>query len=190
MPRHETFILLFVLVVSCVYSLVYAVGLGLVFASLIFMKKMGDIGNEMTDLSEIKEFRNEMPFKDEEELLSDNVSKQIYIKHLYGPLFFGFANRFTELANQLSGIKTIVIRFERVPYMDQSGVIALESALEEFKKSGCDVLVTGLSGQPRSLLEKSKLIPNHIPEDKIFKDFEKCVYYLKRTLTDSKGDIS
>ena len=57
MPRHEAFILILVLVISCVYSLVYAVGLGLVFASLIFMKKMGDIGNEMTSLSEIKEFK-------------------------------------------------------------------------------------------------------------------------------------
>ena len=189
MPKNEVFILLLVLVVSSVYSLVYGVGLGLIFAALIFMKKMGDLGNEMTDVSEIKDFKNEIPFKDEE-LLSDNVSKQIYINHLYGPLFFGFANRFTELSNQLSGVKTIIIRFERVPYMDQSGVIALESALEDFKKSGCEVLLTGLSGQPRNLLEKSKLIPDHISEDKIFKDFEKCIFYLKRTLTDSKGDIS
>ena len=74
--------------------------------------------------------------------------------------------------------------------MDQSGVIALESALEEYEKSGCEVLVSGLTGQPKMLLEKSKIIPNQIQEDKIFNDFDKCVYYLKRTLTDSKGQIS
>ena len=43
MPRPEVIIMLVVLVLSSVWNLVYAVGIGLVIASLMFMKKMGDL---------------------------------------------------------------------------------------------------------------------------------------------------
>ena len=42
MPRTEVIILIVVLVLSSVWNLVYAVGIGLVIASLMFMKKIGD----------------------------------------------------------------------------------------------------------------------------------------------------
>ena len=46
MPRTEVLIMLIVLVLSSVWNLVYAVGIGLVIASLMFMKKIGDVTAE------------------------------------------------------------------------------------------------------------------------------------------------
>jgi len=43
MPRPEIIILIVVLVLSSIWNLVYAVGIGLVIASLMFMKKIGDL---------------------------------------------------------------------------------------------------------------------------------------------------
>ena len=43
MPRTEVIILIVVLVLSSIWNLVYAVGIGLVIASLMFMKKIGDL---------------------------------------------------------------------------------------------------------------------------------------------------
>lgn len=43
MPRTKVVILIVVLVLSSVWNLVYAVGIGLVIASLMFMKKIGDL---------------------------------------------------------------------------------------------------------------------------------------------------
>ena len=54
MPQSEVLIMLLVLVLSSVWNLVYAVGIGLVIASLMFMKEMGDLtakGSELVTLS-------------------------------------------------------------------------------------------------------------------------------------------
>ena len=50
MPKPEVVIMIVVLVLSSVWNLVYAVGIGLVIASLMFMKKMGDLTAERSDV--------------------------------------------------------------------------------------------------------------------------------------------
>jgi len=46
MPRPEVIIMLIVLILSAFWNLVYAVGIGLIIASLMFMKKIGDLTAE------------------------------------------------------------------------------------------------------------------------------------------------
>ena len=53
MPRAEVIIMLIVLVLSSVWNLVYAVGIGLVIASLMFMKKIGDLTAERSDVKSL-----------------------------------------------------------------------------------------------------------------------------------------
>ena len=50
----EVIMMLVVLVLSTVWNLVYAVGIGLVIASLMFMKKMGDLTAERSDVKHWK----------------------------------------------------------------------------------------------------------------------------------------
>ena len=189
MPIPESAILIIVLVLSVFWNLVFAVGIGLVLASLVFMKKMGDVGKISTKIQRFTSFKKPKDWTDEDEL-SENVDKQVYIKHLYGPLFFGFTSRFTELINRLPDVKAFVIRFERVPYIDQSGLLALEDAIIELQSSNCEVIFSGLAQQPKDMILNSNIIPDLIKEDKSFDDFATCVKYLKRTLTDSSGEIT
>ncbi|MFT7612859.1 MAG: SulP family sulfate permease [Parvicellaceae bacterium] len=187
-PKSDSVIMILVLLVTTFYSLIWAVVLGMAIASLNFMKTMSDIGKEKSSIDNINSFKDEL-FWSEQGMLSENVSSQVFIKHLYGPLFFGFASSFSDLSKDMPDMKTIVIRFERVPYIDQSGFYALESAISDFKLNGCDVLFTGLEGQPKEFLEKIGLVPNVIDQESIFKEFGTCAKYLKRTLTDSSGKI-
>ena len=53
MPKPEVIIMLVVLVLSSVWNLVYAVGIGLVIASLMFMKKIGDLTAERSDVKSL-----------------------------------------------------------------------------------------------------------------------------------------
>ena len=62
MPRPEVIIMLIVLILSSVWNLVYAVGIGLVIASLMFMKKIGDLTGERSD---IKSLGKEKAWSDE-----------------------------------------------------------------------------------------------------------------------------
>lgn len=174
MAKNEVVILFVVVIVSCFYNLVYAVGLGVLIAALIFMKKMGELSKEKTKLKEIKSNEEEV-IADSGIILSENNSSQIFTIDLYGPLFFGYSFQFTELANKLIGAKIIILKFDQVPFIDYSGLVALESALEEFSEKGCTVYATGVSDQSRELLEKSNVIPNLIKKDNIFDEYEKCI---------------
>ena len=55
MPRTEVIILIVVLVLSSVWNLVYAVGIGLVIASLMFMKKIGDLTSASFNVKPLKQ---------------------------------------------------------------------------------------------------------------------------------------
>ena len=90
----EVIIMLVVLVLSSVWNLVYAVGVGLIIASLMFMKKMGDLTAERSD---VKALAEEEGWGDEINF-PQNLKEEVYIKHLKGPLFFGSTNEFQEMA--------------------------------------------------------------------------------------------
>ena len=78
---------------------------------------------------------------------------------------------------------------EKVPYVDQTGLYKLEDIILDLETRNIDVLFTGLQVQPKDMLTKLKVIPNLILEEELFSDFNKCLHWLKRALTDSKGKL-
>jgi len=172
----EVLIMIVVMLLSTFWNLVYAVGIGLVIASLMFMKKIGDLTAQRSD---VKKLKHEKAWDDEldfPERLKDNV----FIKHIKGPLFFGSTSEFQQLALQIpDSAHFVVMRLGRMQYMDQSGLYAMEDMLLDLKSKNIKVLFVGLLNQPRYMMERIDIIPDFIPEENIFKDFKSCVKWLK-----------
>lgn len=184
-PRAEVIIMIVVLLLATFWNLVYAVGIGLVIASLIFMKKMGDISATKSKVisldatDEIKEsWADELNFP-------ARLKEEVFIKHLDGPLFFGYTNEFTMLASEIPETAShTIIRMGRVPYIDQSGLYALEEVLLKLKNNGIESLIVGLNEQPRYLMEKIDIVPDLVPEENIFKDFKEAMVYVRAHVPD------
>jgi SulP family sulfate permease len=175
MPRAEVSIMIIVLVLSSVWNLVYAVGIGLVIASLMFMKKIGDLTAENSSVIPLKE----VPWKDEK-----NVPKNIFIKHVEGPLFFGSTSEFQQLAKQIpNDSNIIIIRLGKMPYIDQSGLYAMEDVLVDLVSNDKKVLIVGLIEQPKYMLERIDIIPDLIPEDQVFENFDQSLLWVKNHST-------
>jgi SulP family sulfate permease len=175
MPRAEVSIMIIVLVLSSVWNLVYAVGIGLVIASLMFMKKIGDLTAENSSVVPLKE----VPWKDEKK-----VPKNIFIKHVEGPLFFGSTSEFQQLAKQIpDNSSVIIIRLGKMPYIDQSGLYAMEDVLVDLVSNGKKVLIEGLIQQPKYMLERIDIIPDLIPEDQIFENLDESLLWVKDHFT-------
>ena len=174
----EVVIMLTVLGLSTFWNLVYAVGIGLVIASLMFMKKIGDLTAERSDVKTLKEeaWSDEIGFP-------ENLKEEVFIKHIKGPLFFGSTSDFQQLALQIpSTAKTVIMRLGRMQYMDQSGLYAMEDMLLDLKKKNVEVLFVGLQNQPRYMMERIDIIPDFIPEEHIFDNFKKCVKWIKTNI--------
>ena len=145
MPRAEVTIMLIVLVLSSVWNLVYAVGIGLVIASLMFMKKIGDLTAKSSSVVPLKE----QAWTDEINIPKD-VQDKVFVKHVDGPLFFGSTSDFQQLAKQITKeASIIIIRLDKMPYMDQSGLYAMEDILVDLVGSKKKVLLVNPTEQPK-----------------------------------------
>ncbi len=179
MPRAEVTIMLIVLVLSSVWNLVYAVGIGLVIASLMFMKKIGDLTASSSSVVPLKE----QAWSDEINIPKD-VQDKIFVKHVDGPLFFGSTSDFQQLAKQIpKEASIIIIRLDKMPYMDQSGLYAMEDILVDLVRSKKEVLLVNPEQQPKYMLERIDIIPNLISEDQIFDSFDSSMEWIKNHLT-------
>ena len=176
----EVLIMIVVLLLSTFWNLVYAVGIGLVIASLMFMKKIGDLTAERSNVKSLKEesWADEIAFP-------ENLKEKVFIKHIQGPLFFGSTSEFQALSQQIpESAKTVIMRLGRMQYMDQSGLYAMEDMLQDLKKKNIEVLFVNLLQQPRYMMERIDIIPDFIPKEHIFKGFSPCVQWIKENITD------
>lgn len=174
----EVIIMLIVLILSSTWDLIYAVGIGLVIASLMFMKKIGDVSAESSAVMPM----DEEAWADEKDF-PINLSEEVFIKHLTGPLFFGSTSEFQQLANQIPATaKTVIIRMGRTQYMDQSGLYAMEDVLLDLKKNDVTILMVDVLKQPRYLMERIDIIPDLIANEHIFTDFKSCLKWVKENV--------
>ncbi len=175
----EVIVMLVVLVLSTFWNLIYAVGIGLVIASLMFMKKIGDLTSEH---SKIKSLSDEKAWADEKDF-PENLKKEVFIKHKKGPLFFGTTSQFKQLPDQIPDTaSTVIIRMDFMQYMDQSGLYAMEDVLQELSKKDITVLFVDVQRQPRYMMERIDIIPELIPEEHIFSTFDDCLVWVKENL--------
>lgn len=181
-PKADAVVLILVLLVTTFGSLIQAVGMGVALACILFMKKASDLGEKGIVMESIEDLKDEKPWQDE--LPFYNMFKdKILIKHLNGPLFFGFT---THLKNQMAAIdkkiEVLIIRMDEVPLIDQSGLYALEDIVFDLELRGVQVLFVNLQEQPMDILRSIDIIPDLVAEDHIFENIEDAFAYLKLTI--------
>ena len=185
MPREEVIVLLIVLILSVLWNLVYAVGVGMVLSAIIFMKKMADSTAKESEIRKLKDLTETESYWRDEKVFPEKFKEEVYIKHLNGPLFFGFTSDFQNLLGKIPRTAShVIIRMGRVPYIDQSGLFALEDAILDLENHDIHVLLVGLNEQPSFMLKEIRIIPDLIPEEHIFDDFEDCCNWIEDNVED------
>lgn len=181
MPRTEVVIMIVVLILSSVWNLVYAVGIGLVMASLMFMKQIGDMTGKQSDLKPL----DEESWSDESDFPA-KLKEEVFIKHIKGPLFFASLTDVQQLSKQIpDNATTIIIRMKLMPYIDQSGLYALEDILIDLATKGTKVLLVNIPKQPKYMMERIDIIPDLVPEDQIFNNFKECLIWVRDNVKDT-----
>ncbi len=130
------------------------------------------------------------PLKEEawndEKNFPEQLKEEVFIKHLKGPLFFGSTSDFQNLAAQIPDTsKVVVVRLAKMQYMDQSGLYTMEEIILGLQEKGIKVLFVGLPKQPRYMMEHIDIIPDLVPENYIFDDFNSCLEYIQHNVKDT-----
>jgi gliding motility-associated-like protein len=175
-PKHDNVVMLIVLTLTVFWSLLYAVGIGLVFAALIFMKKMADIVEIESQDTKIDRLVNQLieTFDD-----GDEFREHVYVKNLRGPMFFGFASRFVDSVEEIPSVKAVVFNFSSVNYMDQSGLYTFEEAVTRLVDRDINVCLSEASPQVLTMFENVNIVPNLIDNKHVFSSVEETIVWLR-----------
>ncbi|HTL98381.1 MAG TPA: C4-dicarboxylic acid transporter DauA [Holophagaceae bacterium] len=134
-PRSDVAVLLTCFSLTVVFDMVIAVGVGIVFASLLFMRRM----SQVTQGGLIMEDRGSLP---------GPLPQGVVIYDITGPLFFGAAERAMGALRAIGeATQVVILRLEQVPSIDATGLVAFESALEELRRDRIRAVVVGLRPQ-------------------------------------------
>ncbi len=155
-PKTSAFILLLVLGVTVFGNLINAVVIGVILASIFYMKNTSDLMEANTVVRP----------------LNEDTKEGIYVKDLHGALFFGVSSYFKELLEDHENISKVVIKLSKVPYIDQSGIYAMEDVIQKLQKDNVQVYIVGALDQPYMMLNKFNLIPNLVSDENVFDTIE------------------
>jgi len=172
-PKSDAVILIVTLLVTVFDNLLDAVAIGTMISFIMFMKNMSDAtlkSNQEGLLGDIIQ----------EQGLPKALAKNVYIKHLEGPLFFGFADDFKARTAQIKEVEVVVMRLDHVPFMDETGLLVLEESILHLENKGIEVYLTGLQDEVEKRLRIVGIIPQYIHEEEVFKNLDECMVYLAK----------
>src|SRR5690606_8515166 len=130
-PRLDAVIMAVVLIVTVFLDLLIAVGIGMVMAIachwrpvLAMIKNRGAKPGVAVaaDSSPVASRWDDQPWADED--VPPELAQKVLIERVSGPLFFAFATEFRRRLDGLSGVQHVILRLDRVPFVDQSGAYA------------------------------------------------------------------
>lgn len=142
-PRQDTWVLLTCLVLTVLFDMVLAVGVGLLLASALFIKRMVDLSQGSSISCHGNQALGDMP---------DSVA----LYQIAGPLFFAAADKaLSAMARHDEHIRYMVIDMHAVPSMDMSALVMFTKALEQLERRGIEVYFVGVNARVRQKLARA-----------------------------------
>jgi SulP family sulfate permease len=134
-PLADRLILLITFVLTVFVDLVVAVNVGVILAILQFLRRMA----ETTEAQPV----NARALKaDLAELGLADLPHDIQVYEIAGPLFFAAIENFKRaLLDARRCPRVLIIRLDRVPFMDITGIQTLEQVIRDLRKRGVSVLL-------------------------------------------------
>jgi sulfate permease, SulP family len=138
-PRADRVVLVITFGLTVFVDLVVAVNVGVVVTALLFMRRMAHTVN----------IEEESPLPAANEAATEaSVSSNTMVYRIDGPFFFGAAEKLASVLGRVQAhIGVVVLRMERVPFIDATGLVTLAEIIERFQKRKvrvvlCDVQPT------------------------------------------------
>ena len=149
-PKSDWSVLLVTFGLTVVFDLVVAIGVGLVFASLLFMKRMADVA----EISGWKYLEDQQEEPEKESIDLKPVPKHVSVFEVNGPMFFGAADKISKVVLE-EGKRVLILRMRSVPAMDATALKSLQKLHQNLKKKNVILVLSHVNQQPMSIMEKA-----------------------------------
>jgi SulP family sulfate permease len=165
-PRIDVLIMTVVLLTTVLVDLITAVAVGMILASLFFVKRMADL--ELANLHIITNPSTSAPLLPEEATIFEQAGGRILLIHVAGPMSFGSAKYMVRRLEAVPGFNTftsVVLDLSKVPAMDGTAALAVEDMLNMIQAHHQHLFFVGMQPHVASVLDGlgilSQIRPSH-----------------------------
>lgn len=122
-PKDDLYVLISVLLLTVFYNLIFALGIGIILASLLYAKRIADDTNiKVTHY-------NHLDYTPYEERIEKESHYQIRILHIDGQFFFGSITQIVSHFDEMLETKYIILNYSSNTELDMSAIFALEDII-------------------------------------------------------------
>ena len=157
-PRPDVLVLLTTFGLTVFTDLTIGVGVGMVLASFLFMKRMSEIGGVAGFNGSGGSDAETEAFdpKDPGTVAEKRIPEGVEVYEINGPFFFGVADKLKDtLAQVKRPPRVFILRMRYVPHIDATGLHALDEFREKCRRQGTVLVLGGVHAHPLSAMVKA-----------------------------------
>ena len=159
-PKSDIAVLLITFALTVFVDLTIAVQIGIVAASLLFMKRMADItqiegvtaadpaDDDVGEISQVRRRKNILGGRE--------IPAGVEVYEVNGPFFFGVADKLKDVMSEIAKPpRVFILRMRHVPAVDATGLHALDQMAKKCRAQGTLLVLTEIREQPRNAIARS-----------------------------------
>lgn len=147
-PVADVAVLLITFTLTVFVDLVVAVNVGVILAALLFMRRMA---TSVSIDALVDDAAADLP--------AGSLPPDVVIFNIEGPLFFGAAEKLERtLAHIQRPATTLILRVGHMPFLDATGIFAIEEIVTDFLKHGSTVILAEARLNVLQKLERAGLL--------------------------------
>jgi SulP family sulfate permease len=146
-PRSDVLVLLTTFALTVLVDITVAVQAGVALAALLFIKNMSDAAGVELGMGDEDVLTDTAP--------APSVPAGVAVYKVGGPFFFGAADKMADSIGQTGDTpKVLILRLKAVPFIDATGIHALEEILHRCQRTGTTLKLAGVQPAVRKSLDK------------------------------------
>jgi len=185
-PRTDQVLMLVVLVLTVFVDVITAVAVGIVLASLAFVKEMAEL--QVDSIKTVSDPDHVRMFDPETAELMRTYRERIMFLHLSGLISFGAANELLRKFSATGSYDLLIIDLLDVPKVDGSAALALEEVIQQATDANKVVFMVGLTYPVARLMGRMGCL-DRVRETELFEERPEAVRAAVRLLDRAKEDL-
>ncbi len=155
-PKPGVLIMFTVLFSTVFIDLIFAVALGMIMASFLFMQRMATLQmNSMTATTSAEAAKH---LSEKEIALLNKANGRILYFHISGPMGFAAAKGMAKRLVGFDGYDALVIDLSDVPQIDFTSILAVDDIIHDARDNGREAYLVGCNDQICDILIKQDVI--------------------------------
>jgi SulP family sulfate permease len=180
-PKSDALVMITTFLLTLLVDLTVGIGVGMVLAAFLFMKRMSEVTN-ISILREEFEEAGAPSGDDQGAIYRRQIPPDVEVYEINGPFFFGAAEKFKQTLGEVSRKpRMLVIRMRHVPAIDSTAMHALKDLVRRTRRQGTEVLLSDVHSQPLIALGRSGLL-DEIGDENLFGNIDEALEAARQRL--------